>query len=268
MARARNIKPSIFKNEILGTADPLLTILFESLWCLSDREGRLEDRPLRIKGETFPYRENINIEKMLTNLEEFGFIKRYKVSGVQTIQVINFKKHQTPHSTEKASVLPECDYKSLISNEHESTSVKNLSDFGNLTAVKRPDSLIPDLLIPDSFNLNPDSKNIVTVRKNSDLDFEEFWRIYPKRPGANKTQALNAWNTRIRRGATAAEMQHGAMRYRQYCEAMQTEGKYIKQASTFLGPDEHFKLEWKADSKSGNFDDWLRGGGDDGIIDV
>ena len=51
MARSRNIKPSLFKNEVLGVADPLYTILFEGLWVLADREGRLEDRPLRIKAE-------------------------------------------------------------------------------------------------------------------------------------------------------------------------------------------------------------------------
>ena len=43
--RARNLKPSIFKNELLAVADPLYTLVFEGLWCLADREGRLEDRP-------------------------------------------------------------------------------------------------------------------------------------------------------------------------------------------------------------------------------
>src|SRR5262244_3073085 len=59
LIRARNIKPGIFKNELLGAADPLLTLLFEGLWCMADREGRLEDRPLRIKAEIFPYPKNL-----------------------------------------------------------------------------------------------------------------------------------------------------------------------------------------------------------------
>jgi hypothetical protein len=42
--RARSIKPGICDNEILGTADPLYTLLFERLWMMADREGRLEDR--------------------------------------------------------------------------------------------------------------------------------------------------------------------------------------------------------------------------------
>ena len=66
MARARNIKPSFFMNEDLGQADPLVSLLFISLWCLADREGRLEDRPLKIKAQTFPYREISDFNGYLT----------------------------------------------------------------------------------------------------------------------------------------------------------------------------------------------------------
>ncbi len=69
MARARNIKPGLFKNEILGVAEPIYTLLFEGLWLLADREGRLEDRPLRIKAEIFPYREGLDLVSMLGWLE-------------------------------------------------------------------------------------------------------------------------------------------------------------------------------------------------------
>jgi hypothetical protein len=107
MARARNIKPSLFKNEVLGVADPLLTLLFESLWCLADKAGRLEDRPLRIKAETFPYRDGVNVEEMLNDLHRYGFIRRYIAGELRLIQVVNFEKHQHPHRTEKDSELPE-----------------------------------------------------------------------------------------------------------------------------------------------------------------
>jgi hypothetical protein len=86
--------------------DPLITILFISLWTLADKQGRLEDRPLRVRAETFPYRENIDINGYLTELERTGFIRRYSVSGQAIIQVVNFSKHQSPHNTEKDSVLP------------------------------------------------------------------------------------------------------------------------------------------------------------------
>lgn len=131
MARARNIKPALFKNELLGVADPLLTLLFESLWCLADREGRLEDRPLRIKAETFPYRDGIDMNAFLSQLQEMGFILRYTAGGMALIQIINFKKHQTPHNTEKPSELP--------APLTEGLSLTN----AEITQAKRSDSLLP-----------------------------------------------------------------------------------------------------------------------------
>lgn len=86
MARARNIKPALFVNELLGTADIHCTVLFISLWCLADCEGKLEDRPMRIKIETFPYRDDVTqplFNGYLTDLERLGFIQRYSVNGVK-----------------------------------------------------------------------------------------------------------------------------------------------------------------------------------------
>lgn len=144
--RARNIKPGLFKNEVLGAADPLLTILFEGLWCLADREGRLEDRPLRIKAEVFPYRDSLDIHRCLTDLERMSFIQRYEaelpgeqVHKVKVIQVINFLKHQSPHHTEKKSTLPAPVSSPLINGAYQ-------EQHGEYP----PDSLIPDSLIPDS----------------------------------------------------------------------------------------------------------------------
>ncbi len=77
MARARNIKPSFFTNELLGTEDPMVSLTFAGLWCLADKEGILEDRPLRIKAELFPYRENLDVNGYLTVLQRLGFIHRY-----------------------------------------------------------------------------------------------------------------------------------------------------------------------------------------------
>jgi len=162
MARARNIKPSLFKNEVLGVADPMLTILFASLWCLADREGRLEDRPLRIKAETFPYRENININGYLTELERLEFIHRYIYNGTAIIQVINFHKHQNPHKTEKDSTLQEYSEESCGCPLTVKDTLNNGSrpaDSGFLI----PDSLNTDSLIPDSGL--PDSLNVAEGKK-------------------------------------------------------------------------------------------------------
>ncbi|MDE3244471.1 MAG: hypothetical protein KGN80_00175 [Acidobacteriota bacterium] len=106
MARSRNIKPSLFKNEVLGdpSTDPLLTILFTGLWCLADKAGYLEDRPGRIKVEIFPYRHGVDINGQLDDLVRMGFIRRFTgQNGLPLIHVTKFLEHQHPHVTEKES---------------------------------------------------------------------------------------------------------------------------------------------------------------------
>lgn len=182
MARARNVKPSLFKNELLGIADPMLTILFISLWCLADKKGRLEDRPLRIKAETFPYRESLDINGYLTELQRLEFIHRYKSDGVSVIQIINFEKHQNPHHTEKDSELPEYDEKSITYN----LTVKEPLNNGYTPAdslLLIPDSLNTDSLVIDSLNtdslmVTPDksvaTKNETELQKNC----KATWKAY------------------------------------------------------------------------------------------
>lgn len=107
--RARNLKPGLFRNERLGSADPLLTILFEALWCMADREGRLEDRPLRICALAFPYRRRVtekHVDAMLQWLNDEKFIARYMADGVRCIQVIEFLTHNNPHKKEAPSKIP------------------------------------------------------------------------------------------------------------------------------------------------------------------
>lgn len=121
MARARNIKPGLFKNEVLGVADPLYTLLFQGLWLLADREGRLEDRPLRIKVEVFPYRDGIDMNAMLGWLVKAGFIQRYQCGGLALIQILNFTKHQNPHKNEPESIYAPPDELGTTSEEIGST---------------------------------------------------------------------------------------------------------------------------------------------------
>lgn len=103
--RARNLKPGFFKNEYLAELEPLARILFAGLWCMADREGRLEYRPKRIKAEVLPY-DNCNIEKLLRQLHDRGFIICYPENPVQYIAILNFKKHQNCHVREAESTIP------------------------------------------------------------------------------------------------------------------------------------------------------------------
>lgn len=137
MARARNIKPSFFTNDELAEIDPLGRLLFIALWTMADREGRLEDRPKRIKAEALPY-DDADADVLLNDLQEHGFILRYVMSGNRYIQVLNFTKHQNPHVKEAPSTIP-------APGEHGASTVQDTTQTGTSPA----DSL---LLIPDSSN--------------------------------------------------------------------------------------------------------------------
>jgi hypothetical protein len=112
---------------------PAMTrLLFVGLWTQADREGRLLDRPKRLKAEIFPY-DSFDIEKGLKQLSDAGFILRYKtdanvsdrisapeqpISELALIQIINFSKHQKIDKVnEKESEFPpplSQDYKKTI----------------------------------------------------------------------------------------------------------------------------------------------------------
>nr|WP_319566251.1 hypothetical protein [uncultured Rhodoferax sp.] len=180
MARARNIKPGLYKNEDLAECSIWARFIFPGLWMLADREGRLEDRPKRIKGELTPF-DSIDIEPLLVELAHWKFIRRYEINGIRCIQITNFLVHQTPHGTEKDSALPDENgffiihergknscitgkFESKKSNSCDSTVNPPLDNVVPPLATVNPPSdntLNPESLFIDSLNpstLNPDSK--------------------------------------------------------------------------------------------------------------
>lgn len=108
MARCRGIKPGFMTNEALPELGPHAHLLFACLWMIADREGRLEDRPKRIKVECMPHYE-VDVNELLDKLASGPdpFILRYSVAEKRYIQVVKWSDHQSPHNTEKPSVIPE-----------------------------------------------------------------------------------------------------------------------------------------------------------------
>lgn len=172
--RARNIKPGFFKSEGLASCSFQARLLFIGLWCVADREGRLEDRPARIKAELFPY-DNVNIEKLLDELASkkdcdgtpsfivrYGHPKRY-------IQILHFLSHQHPHMNEQESIIPDI----------STCTVQAPDDSGKTPS----ESLLPitDSLIPIT-DTSPPVRNYFSI----------FYKTYPKkkaRPLAEKAFA-------------------------------------------------------------------------------
>lgn len=158
MARARNIKPSFFTNDVLASLDPIERLAFIGLWTIADYKGCLEYRPVRIKAMILPY-DNCDFEKIAINLDKSGFIRMYSVQGIEYIKIVNFEKHQNPHKNEreKGSDIPDIDSQDIDNEKENNKSRKiaiNLDKNGTTPA--------------DSFNLIPDSLNLIADTSTSD----------------------------------------------------------------------------------------------------
>lgn len=180
MARARNIKPAFFQNEDLIELDFATRLLFIGLWTVADREGRLADRPKRIKMQVFPA-DNVDVDTALDELDHSGFIERYVVHGERYIQIINFGRHQNPHGKEANTEIPDCrgelsmpsrDKSGPATNQHEASTRPAPGQQGAGPA----DSLNSDSLNSDSGILIPDCE------RGADKPPELAARSGPARP--------------------------------------------------------------------------------------
>ncbi|MEN6350774.1 MAG: hypothetical protein ABFD08_15440 [Syntrophomonas sp.] len=256
MARARNIKPGYFINDDLAALGMAAQLLFAGLWCIADREGRLADRPVRIKAQVMPYYD-VDVDELLNKLAEGGFIVRYEIDGCKYIQILKFKEHQNPHKNEAQSVIPPLSVKTP--DEHNTSTVQ-VPEQNNTTPA---DSLNP---ITDSLKLIPD--NTSPVGEGEDVDeiggdegkdfeypeeFNQFWKLYPRK--ADKQAAFKKWMARKKEGHLPRDMLKAAINYAEECKKNKTEKNFIKHPKTFLGPDKPF-LEFLGKEDELNGDDF------------
>lgn len=106
MPRIRSLKYEYFINEDLAQISLEARLLGLGITTLADREGRLEDRPLRIKVLLFPYHE-VDVDAAINELQTAGFLERYAIEGKRYIRIVNFLRHQKPHPRETPSVIPD-----------------------------------------------------------------------------------------------------------------------------------------------------------------
>lgn len=208
MARARNIKPAFFTNDELVELPMATRLLFIGLWTLADREGRLEDRPKKIKMEVFPA-DDVNVDEALSTLVSSAFIQRYRVEDTGYIQVINFSKHQRPHSNETPSTIPPPakggtktpPEKARQINENEPASNHGEQDVQPRSQALRPDTLNTDTPFTDTGLIDSDSgldadasqesESRSPLSKVQQSRFDRWYKVYPRK--AKRQAAVRAW---------------------------------------------------------------------------
>lgn len=200
--RARDIKPGFFKSDQLAECSPWARLAFAGLWMLADREGRLEDRPKRIKAEILPY-DNEDMDSLLNELQENELIIRYQVHGKRYIWIPKFLEHQRPHQNEKASEIPPyqpereavvpriepvtCQEEKQSEPREQGLATKvqspcNQGDkcFTPREQALRPSSLTPDILTPGSTPLYPPKGEPDAVASGESEQAETETLVYPE----------------------------------------------------------------------------------------
>lgn len=231
MARARNIKPGFFENEDLAELGPYAMLLFEALWCLADREGRLEDRPRRIKAKALPYFD-VDVDALLTALHQAGFIRRYTVGDRPYIQVVTFTLHQKPHVRENPSTIPPEPGGAEI--QPNMTQAMPGHDLGNGESALIPDCLIADSGLSDSSETEgaPAARDEPPFSPGF-LAFWGEWRTGVTNGHGGKTPAGAVWR-RMKLDRVGPELMTGLARWKASDYWQQEGGRFVMAAERWL----------------------------------
>ena len=236
---------------------------------MADREGRLEDRPLRIHASINPYRPSASTVQALDWLVQEGFVIRYAVAGIGYLAVANFRDHQQPHIKEAPSKIP------CPPEPQDNQEVVPVPDEHGASTVPIPESpalaaLNPSSLTPDSGLLNPCTRDTVPVpdehgastvlsapRESEPEVFEAVSAIKAKYPRAAREDWITAEKIMrqlvIDGEATWATLEEGVERYKRLCRA--TNRTVMNPANYFGAVDKPWSQEWplpvtKAESRS------------------
>lgn len=189
MPRARNLKPSFFTNLELSKLKHGARLLFQGLWVIADREGRLPDSPEWVKAMVFPY-ERAPVDQWLNDLAGAGFIIRYEVSEARFIQIVTFAKHQSPHLKEPESTIPAPDSpdSKLVKARHASTNRNPQSTNRNPVSAIRLAFEPPTLEQVAAY---------CTERKNQ-IDPQAFVDFYTSKGWKVGNQGMKDWQAAVR----------------------------------------------------------------------
>lgn len=119
MARIRTIKPEFFTSEDIVQLSAFARLLYISLWCEADRDGRMQWKPRTFKMRYFPA-DDIDIQALCAELIEADLVALY---GDGLAYIPKFSQHQHINPRESASSLPDPHASARV--EHASARVSD-----------------------------------------------------------------------------------------------------------------------------------------------
>lgn len=229
MARIRTIKPEFFTSEDIVGMTPLARLFYVSLWCESDRDGRLEWKPGTFKMRYLPG-DDCSIQDLADELIDKGLIVLYMAGGKQYAEIPTFTEHQVINNRETPSTIPPNSSDATLTRE---SGVKAEGKEGR----------------EGKEGKGREGKGSLGAAAPQDDAFEQAFAIFPKRLGGNpKADAMKSWNARIAEGIDPADMLAGSQRYAEFNRITGKLGtEYVMQAVRFFGKSKHYAEPWAAD---------------------
>lgn len=188
MARIRSIHPGLTSDESYMSMSMIAKAAWTPLWMQCDDHGIFEWKPIVLKALIFPA-DNVDFAAVLGEFEKLDCVRRITIDGKQYGLVRNFAKYQRPKNPSyrhfKADNIP--------------------SDVASYIGVKgSPPPALPQLSGSPTEN-TPQMKEEGGSREEEEVDsrsvadatrppakFEEFWKAYPRREGANPRKPAEA----------------------------------------------------------------------------
>lgn len=224
MARIRTIKPDFWTDEKVVALSPFARLLFIGMWNFVDEAGRCEFSPLRLKMQILPA-DPVDAAELISEIQCAGLIVVYAADGKQFFQVTNFAKHQktdprwpsklpapTPERTNSPPITP-------------TPAPGKGKERGEREKERKEDS-----------EANASVCGRDATRTSRTADFEDFWKVYPKRQGSNpKEHARKRFWAAAKSGADPAEIIRAAQAYAAQQQEIGNVGTvFVAQAVTWL----------------------------------
>lgn len=109
MARMRSVKPEFWHDQEITRLPRDARLAYIGMWNLADEHARLQGDPRFIKGQLFPYDDDMTpaaIDRLIDELATAGKAVRYMVRGAVYLYLPKLSKHQRLEPDKVASRLP------------------------------------------------------------------------------------------------------------------------------------------------------------------
>lgn len=210
----RVIKESIKRSPQIDSLTWFEEVVFYRLIITADDYGCIDGRPVLLKNELFPTRENVtrkSVEDAIVKLVAVGLLFQYEVDGRPYLVFPTWEKHQR------------------IRNKHRKYPAPPDEIYLTANCCQTPASCTPESESNTNPNPNPKS-SAKRARANADAGFDEFWSQYPRKTA--KASAEKAWS-KIKPDAELRAEIMSALARSKTCKQWQ-DIQFVPYASTWL----------------------------------